>query len=106
MYIELMDVFWLLFLSVVLFYWWNAQGVKQQVVAAVKKHCQAMDVQLLDDGVVLRRVWLKRDHRGYVKLQRCYSFEFSSTGDERYQGEASVLGRHIEEILLAPHRLN
>lgn len=85
--------------------WWNAQGVKQIALQATKAHCKKVDVQLLDDGVVLRGFWLKRNSRGSVCLWRSYDFEFTSTGEERYPGQVVLLGRQVEEITMAPYRI-
>jgi hypothetical protein len=63
-------------------------------------------VQLLDDSVVLRGFWLQRDPRGALRVRRSYLFEFTSTGNERYHGCTVMLGRRVETIQLAPHRLN
>ena len=85
--------------------WWNAQGIKQIALKATKDHCKKVDVQLLDDGVVLHGFWLKRDTRGSMRLWRSYNFEFTSTGNERYNGRVTLLGRFVEEIHLDPHRI-
>ncbi len=86
--------------------WWNAQGVKHIALTATKNYCKKMDVLLLDDGLVLRGFWLKRDARGNLRLWRSYTFEFSSTGHERYNGQIILLGRFVENMHLDPHRLN
>jgi len=86
-------------------YWINAQRVKELVLSAVQAYCSKMGVQLLDDSVVLKRLWLKRDARGQMRLWRLFQFEFSSTGDERYLGSIEILGRQIQNPRLAPHRV-
>ena len=86
--------------------WWNAQGVKQAALAATRRYCKKMEVQLLDDVVSLRGFWFKRNKRGALQLWRSYNFEFTATGDERYGGQIVLIGRQIESIELAPHRLN
>lgn len=86
-------------------YWINAQRIKELVLSAVQAHCNKMGVQLLDDSVVLKRLWLKRDARGQMRLWRLFQFEFSSTGDERYLGSIEILGRQIQNPRLAPHRM-
>lgn len=106
MNISLADLCWVFVFIVVVTHLWNAQGVKQLAHSAVKKHCQEMDVQLLDEGIVLRGFWLKRDSRGNIRIWRSYHFEFSSTGDERYQGSIVLLGRQVEAIHLQAHRLH
>jgi hypothetical protein len=106
MAVELGDVLWLMGGLAFLTYWWQGQGIKSRALQAAKVHCKTMDVQLLDDSIVLRGFWLKRDGRGSLRLWRSYLFEFSSTGEQRYSGRVILLGPHIESVQLEPHRLH
>lgn len=106
MFIELSDIVIILALGVAVYWWWRAYAVKEMVLRIVRKHCKEMDVQLLDDSVVLRGFWFKRDAENALRVRRSYEFEFTSTGDERYHGSAVVLGLRLEAIQLEPHRLN
>lgn len=106
MNISLADLFWIFIFILVVVHLWNAQGIKQLAHIAVKKHCDEMDVQLLDEGIVLRGFWLKRNARGSVRIWRSYHFEFSSTGDERYQGSIVLLGDEVEAVQLQAHRMH
>lgn len=106
MYLELTDIAIALVLCIAVYWWWRAHAVKEILVGIVRKHCLAMDVQLLDDTVVLRGFWFKRDAQGHLRVLRSYTFEFTSTGDDRYHGSAVVLGQRLETIQLEPHRLN
>ncbi len=65
-----------------------------------------MNVQLLDDYVALNALWLKRDERGWVKPWRSYMFEFTSTGNDRYNGKIVLLGQRVLSVQLQPHRFN
>jgi hypothetical protein len=103
---DLTDVMIAVLLVIFLMLWWNAQGVKQIALQAACSYCKKIDVQLLDETVVLRGFWLKRNARGHLCLWRSYDFEFTSTGDERYTGKVVLLGRAVEDIHLDPHRLN
>lgn len=103
---ELSDLWIWIVLSAIGMYWWSSQGIKQRALAVCKAHCKKMDLQLLDDSVVLHRLWLKRDKHGGVRVRRKYQFEFASTGDERYRGQLTLLGHDIESIIVEPHRLN
>ncbi len=85
---------------------WSAQGVQEIAHLAAKRHCQQMEVQLLDDTVAVSRFWLKRDARGQFRVWRTYLFEFTSTGDERYQGRVVTLGSQVEAVQLQTHRLH
>lgn len=72
---------------------------------AAKAHCQKMNLFLLDEYVALNGQWLKRDEQGKVKAWRSYQFEFSSTGDERYNGKVIMLGKKVLSIQLEPYRI-
>lgn len=106
MHFELSDIAITLALCVGAYWWWRAYAVKESVLHIVRKHCKTMGVQLLDDTVVMRGLWLKRNAHGTLCVRRSYVFEFTSTGDERYHGDVVVLGMHLETIQLEPHRLN
>ncbi len=102
---RLADLMLLSLVVLVCLYWLNAQRVKELVLGAVKSHCEKLGVQLLDESVVLKRIWFKRDPTGNMRLWRSFQFEFSSTGDERYRGRIEVLGRRIQDLSLDPHRV-
>lgn len=87
-------------------YWLDAQQVKEIALKAVKSHCLDMDVQMLDEYVALSRIRLARDQTGKIRWQRTFLFEFSSTGNERYNGVCIMLGRQVESIQMEPYRVD
>ena len=86
-------------------YWFNAQKAKEIALRAAIDHCLAMEVQMLDGYVALNGIWLKRDKLGKLLLRRSFLFEFSSTGNERYNGTVLMLGRRVESIYMEPYRI-
>ncbi len=86
-------------------FWWNTLGIKPIALRAALRHCDEMGVQLLDESIVLRRARLKRDRQGAMRAWRSFSFEFSTTGDARYRGRVEVLGKHVMDVQLEPHRI-
>ncbi len=103
--IELSDVFWLSVLVFSGWYWLKAREIKELALKAVREHCKKMDVELLDESVVLKGFWFKRDRRGVMRQWRSYLFEFSSDGDDRYKGRVILLGNKLETVSLDAHRL-
>lgn len=101
---ELADIFWLGLLLLACFYWWKAHGMKETALAAVRRYCREMQLDLLDDTVVLKAFWFKRDSQGRIRMWRTFLFEFSSTGEERYSGRIVLLGSTVESIQLQPYR--
>ena len=103
--IELQDLFWLTLIGFLCLAWWQGQKVKEIALRRARRECRDLDLQLLDDSVALRAIWLKRDDGGRIRVWRRYRFEFTSTGDERYTGEVVTLGVAVTGFHLAPYRL-
>ncbi len=87
-------------------YWFNGQRIKEIAFQAVRAHCLSQDVQMLDEYVALNRIRLRRDQSGKIRLQRTFLFEFSSTGNERYNGVCIMLGQRAESIQMEPYRFD
>ncbi len=85
-------------------YWFNGQQVKELALKAVRAHCFNLEVQMLDEYVALSSIRLKRDRTGKIRLRRTFLFEFSSTGNERYNGTCIMLGQRVESIQMEPYR--
>ncbi|MDQ7091226.1 MAG: DUF3301 domain-containing protein [Methylococcales bacterium] len=82
----------------------NALKARETALNAAKRHCQKLELQMLDECVALTAFWIKRNKKGQFEGWRSYSFEFSSTGLERYQGKLTLLGSTIIAIELEPYR--
>jgi hypothetical protein len=104
--IDLGDVFLLLLFATAAAWWWRGYAVKEVALRATRQHCAQMQVQLLDESVVMRGLWFKRDGGGSLRVRRSFEFEFTSTGDDRYHGCTVMLGQRVESIQLQLHRLN
>lgn len=97
---------WLIALCVAILYWRNALRIKERAYVAARKHCDSMQVQMLDESVYLRRMWLKRNSLGKLVLWRAFYFEFTVTGADRYFGRVLMLGNQLEAVQLETHRLH
>lgn len=95
-YLSLMLVAWLL---------WLGLAARENVILSLKQYCRQHGLQLLDENVVLRSLALARNPRGSLRIKRVYSFEFSSTGEERYRGRVTFLDNRITESELDPYRM-
>ena len=104
--LEMSDLFILFGIVLVASYWWQAKGVKEIALAAAKRHCDAVDVQFLDEFVMTHRLWFKRNDEGRVAIWRSYIFEFCTNGDVRYNGQVVTLGRKVLSVTLEPHQYN
>ncbi len=105
MYIELTDLLWVTLICGAMLHWWKAQQIKEIALKEVRKQCDEMDLQWLDQSIALHGFWLRRDDSGTVRVWRSYVFSFSSTGDDRYEGRVTLLGRKVTGVQLDPHRI-
>lgn len=103
---ELGDLILVSMLSLPVIYWYRSQPIRDMALKAAIARCEKLDLQLLDNSVFQRRLWFKRDKQGHLSLWRAYHFEFTSTGNERYQGRVLTLGRYVLDIELEPHRMS
>lgn len=85
--------------------WWHGQGVKARALGHVKRYCDKHNLQLLDESLVIRRLWPVRTARGSLVLQRTYAFEFTSTGEHRYVGTVDLQGYKLSAIETQTHHL-
>lgn len=103
--LDLTALAWLMALGLFIFYSWRGFQAKDRAYAAARRHCQRMEVQMLDQSVYLRRLWIKRGRDGRPGFWRAFYFEFTVTGGDRYTGRVLMLGRRIERIELEPHHM-
>nr|WP_217364097.1 DUF3301 domain-containing protein [Marinobacterium sp. xm-d-579] len=88
----------------VIYVWYKGLAVRERALNAVESYCNKLDLQLLDQNVSLRALWLKRDDRGRLTPWRRYQFEFTTTGDQRYRGQVVLLGNRLESITSEAHK--
>lgn len=83
---------------------WRAQRIRETALRVTRRHCEQENVLLLDQTVGLKRLRLRRDGNGRLRLWRFYEFEFTVTGGERYRGETLVASDRVVRVTLPPHR--
>lgn len=104
MQLNLSDIVVFLIFALFLNYWWQSKAIKEKALLAVKQYCGKMDIQLLNDTIGIsstRLIW----HKGAVKIRRCFTFEFTSTGKARYEGNIIFIKSALESISLDPHHI-
>jgi len=102
----LSDLILIVLLLTAYLYWLDGQKVKEIAFKAVRAHCLSLEVQMLDEYVALESVRSKRDQSGKMRIRRIFLFEFSSTGNERYNGICFMLGQRVEAIQMEPYRFD
>lgn len=87
-----------------LYLWWQGKAIKEKAIPITKKYCHKMDVQLLDDTISIkstRIIW----HNGQLRIKRIFSFEFTATGESRYEGKIEFINSQLISINLQIHQI-
>lgn len=93
------------FLALLLWLLWDGMAAKEKAYLESKRLCRAADVLFLDDSVALSRLRLCRHRNGRVGLYRRFGFEFSTDGEERYEGYIDMLGEEILQTHMDVYRV-
>ncbi|MEX0617904.1 MAG: DUF3301 domain-containing protein [Pseudohongiellaceae bacterium] len=101
--VNLSLIIWITLLAGLAAFWWYSDKVKQVAMLMIKHHCRDQGLQLLDQSLVIRGLWIVRDAEFGLCIRRRYQFEFTSTGQERYKGILTMFGRHPSRLELQPH---
>jgi len=70
-----------------------------------RQRCRNLGLVLLDDSVALEKLRLARNNHGRIEIWREYQFEFTSDGDQRYNGEITLLGKSLINIVMEAYRI-
>ncbi len=105
MVFDLTTVIVLLCLASVCLIWWKAREAQERALRAARAYCQNLGLQLLDECVVQGHWRFRRNESGQLVIERCYQFEFTSTGYERYTGEVVMRGSKLLNVTVEPHRI-
>ena len=98
---------WLILLisGVLIWLWWDGLGAKEVAHKESKRLCQQNDVLFLDDTVAVSRLRFSRHRSGRIGWYRRFVFEFTSDGNERYQGYIDMFGKEILQTHMDVYRV-
>ena len=95
----------LILAGVIAVYWWQSGLFKGRARELAAAHCRQLGLQLLDQSMVITAIRPVLGSSGRIEFRRTYQFEFSSTGDRRYQGELVMEAMHLKSIELEAYKL-
>ena len=96
----------ILAIGLIAYYWSYTQKLKAVAVVGAKKKCNELELQFLDHTVVFNKLSWFRNPLGQRRLRREYLFDFTSTGEERYQGKIYLQAHHIIGVELGAYSIN
>lgn len=83
---------------------WQHFKIREYAYLKVKAECTKLNLDLLDESIY-GIGWKLTFQRGQFHVIRRYQFFFSSSGEDRYQGEIVFTGNQQTKIHFDPHRI-
>jgi len=88
----------LLLVTAAFLFWNDSLRARDRMLETCARVCRELKLQFLDETVALDSLRLTRSARGWPEFVRIYGFEFSGTGNDRWQGRATLSGRRVLSV--------
>jgi hypothetical protein len=88
-----MDLLAIFLLTFIVMFFWRRRKDAERAQHLIKQKCKTLELQLLDVNFKQEK---PQKMAGYWRWCRYYQFEFSSTGDSRYQGQLIMAGSQFK----------
>jgi len=79
-------------------FWNDSLRARERMTDACRRLCRELKVQFLDESVALVYLGIARKSEGGLELMRRYAFEFSGTGQDRWQGRVTLAGQRVLSV--------
>lgn len=96
------DLLAIIALALICFVFWQQRRQAELAKLMASKKCEQLELQLI--SVALKGHKL-RTPDGVWRWHSVYEFEFSSLGDDCYQGTLIMQGFHLMKFDVPPHRM-
>lgn len=79
-------------------FWSDSLRARERMLETCARLCRDLHLQFLDETVTLASIRPGRSEAGWPQLIRRYQFEFSGTGQDRWQGRATLAGQRVLSV--------
>lgn len=99
-----METIWfLMFAAIFVMAIWQDRKIAESAKQHAKRECDKLNVQLLSVACTQRRIGMLKNGKPGFKTQ--FTFEFSSTGDDCYQGTLYLQDTKLINLDIPPHKI-
>ena len=100
---NLFDIFLLMLIIVVGIQFWRIRAISEHAKRYLTRYCEQHGLQLISIARSKTRLSI---HNGRLDWYNEFDFEFSSTGEESYQGLLTMSGLAVINTELPAYRIN
>ncbi|MDH3688989.1 MAG: DUF3301 domain-containing protein [Gammaproteobacteria bacterium] len=81
-------------------FWFDSLRARERATAVAKDFCRRSGLQLLDGTASLTGLRIKKLN-GRLAIERCYQFDFTTSGNARQKGLVIMHGPEMEHFVVA-----
>ncbi|MBD1575090.1 DUF3301 domain-containing protein [Vibrio sp. S11_S32] len=96
------DLLMILLVMFIALLFWQQRRQSELAHQAILRHCEQLDLQVLSTSLLRYKIKLPD---GRWRFHSQYQFEFSSRGDDCYQGTMIMIGFKGTHFRLPPYRM-
>ncbi|MBU2879637.1 MULTISPECIES: DUF3301 domain-containing protein [Alteromonadaceae] len=100
---NLTDILVLFIIAAIAFQFWRIRGISEQAKVYLEKYCEINGLQLISIARSKTKVIF---HKAKLDWYTEFSFEFSSTGEERYLGLLKMRGVSVDDVNVPAYRIS
>ncbi len=95
-----MDGYAILVILAIAWLWYTTMQAREVALGVVRRTCQDMELQWLDEMVSVTSLGLQRDPTGRLRLRRIYGFRYLDADESICIGLVILLGSQVHTVLL------
>ena len=97
------DYFFLLFVSLILFFWWDTVTKREIAIYHGKLLANKFHHQFLDESIYCNKITFVRNKDGWLSIERTYNFSVSSNEEDRIICQLTLIGKSLTDWLVPPY---
>ncbi|WP_018693334.1 DUF3301 domain-containing protein [Algicola sagamiensis] len=100
---SLADILILMLLVYIIGQFIHIRNIAEKARLAAVRHCEQHQLQFI--SIARSKTSIKKGRRAVFEWAHQFEFEFSSTGEDRYQGTLTIEGNQAPRFELPPYRI-
>jgi hypothetical protein len=93
----------LLCIGLISFQFWRLRGIAEHCIDFSKQYCDKHNLQFISLARQSTRFTI---YKGRLDWKITYTLEFSSNGEDAYEGSLVSIGKHIAAVTLPVYKIN
>lgn len=97
------EILLLILILLIAWFWLDTISKREIAIQIGRELANRCNLQLLDETVACKKLWLSRNNKGQAQLVRLYEFEVSADGQSRLACHLQLLGKQLQSWDIPPY---